>query len=75
MIIYTLALFIVSQTTQCIVFAVQCFDLQGKKDPSLFLSTTDKRFAITFPENHILNLENQYHKDATQVAHGIVETF
>ena len=36
-----------------------------KKDPSVLLLTKDKRVAKTVLENQILNLENQYHKDAT----------
>ena len=70
--IFTLALFIVSQAMQCIVLAVQCFDLQGNKDPSVLLPTKDKRITIIFQENHfylnqshLLNLGNQYHKGAT----------
>ena len=31
--IFTVALFIVCQTTQCIVLAVQCFYARGNKDP------------------------------------------
>ena len=64
LIIFTVALFIVCQTTQCIVLAVQGSYLRGNKDPSVLLSTEDKRVAISFLENQILNL-NQYHKDAT----------
>ena len=62
-------------TTQCILFAVQCFYLRGNKDPSALLSTRDKRVAITFQENQILNLGNHYHKYATQVALEILEKF
>ena len=72
LIIFTLALFIVSQTMQCIVLAVQYFDLQGNKDPSVLLPTKDKRITIIFQEkhfyqnqSHLLNLGNQYHKGAT----------
>ena len=72
LIIFTLALFIVSQSMQFIVLAVQCFDLQGNKDPSVLLPTKDKRITIIFQENHfyqsqchLLNLGNQYHKGAT----------
>ena len=74
-IIFTLALFIVRPTTQCILLAVQCFYLRGNKDPSALLSTRDKRVAITFQENQILNLGNHYHKYATQVALEILEKF
>ena len=35
LIIFTVALFIERQPTQCIVFAVQCFCLRGNKDPSV----------------------------------------
>ena len=35
LIIFTVALLIVRQPTQCIVFAVQCFCLRGNKDPSV----------------------------------------
>ena len=75
LIIFTLALFIVRPTTQCILLAVQCFYLRGNKDPSALLSTRDKRVAITFQENQILNLGNHYHKYATQVALEILEKF
>ena len=45
---------------------------RGKKDPSVFLPTRDKRITIIFRENHfyqnqnhLLNLGNQYLKGAT----------
>ena len=42
---------------------------------TILLSTRDKRVAITLHKIKILNLGNQYHKDATQVAPGIIEKF
>ena len=72
LIIFKLALFMVTQTMQSIVLAVQCFNLWGNKDPSVLLPTKDKRITIIFQENHfyqnqshLLNLGNQYHKGAT----------
>ena len=64
-----------TSNAQCILLAVQCFYLRGNKDPSALLSTRDKRVAITFQENQILNLGNHYHKYATQVALEILEKF
>ena len=61
--ISTLALFSVCQATQFI-----CGE-------TILLSTRDKRVAITLHKIKILNLGNQYHKDATQVAPGIIEKF
>ena len=49
--IFTTALFIVCQTTQCIVLAVPYFYLRRNEGPSVLLSTRDKRVAITFHEN------------------------
>ena len=46
-----------------------------KKGPSVFLSTKDKKVAITFQEHQRLNLGNQYHKKATKVAPRIIEKF
>ena len=65
LIILTVALFIVSQTMQCIALTVQCFYLRGNKDPSVLLPTRDKMIAVIFQKNHMLNLGNQYHKGAT----------
>ena len=62
-------------TTHCIVLTVQCFYLWRNKDPSVLSPTRNKRVAITFHENQRLNLGNQYHKDATEVAPGIIEKF
>ena len=45
---------------------VQCFYLRRSKAPSVLLSTKDKMIAITFHKNQILNIRNQYHKDATK---------
>ena len=64
LIIFTEALFIVYQTTQCIALAAPCFYLRGNKDPLVLLSTRDKKIIITFHENQILNIENHDHKDA-----------
>ena len=36
---------------------------------------TDKRIAIAFHENQRLNIGNQYQKDTTQLAPGIIENF
>ena len=66
--IFTLALLIVCQLTQCIVLIVQCFYLRRNKGLSVLLSAKDKRVAISFHENQRLNLGIQYHKDATKVA-------
>ena len=63
----------VCQMAQCIVLTVQCFHLWRKKGSSLFLSTRYKRIAITFHKDQRLNTATQYHKDATQVAPGIIE--
>ena len=63
--VFTVALFIVCHVTQCIVLPVQCFYLSGNKDSSVPSSTRDKMVAITFRESQILDLENQYHNDAT----------
>ena len=65
LIILTVALFIVSQTMQCIALTVQCFYLRGNKDPSVLLPTRDKMIAVIFQKNHMLNLGNQYHKGTT----------
>ena len=65
LIILTVALFIVSQTMQCIALTLQCFYLRGNKDPSVLLPTRDKKIAVIFQKNHMLNLRNQYHKGAT----------
>ena len=65
LIILTVALFIVSQTMQCIALTVQCFYLRGNKDPSVLLPIRDKMIAVIFKKNHMLNLGNQYHKGAT----------
>ena len=45
---------------------VQCFYLRRSKAPSVLLSTKDKIIAITFHKNQLLNIRNQYHKDATK---------
>ena len=64
--VFTVALFIVCHVTQCTMhLAVQCFYLSGNKDSSVPSSTRDKMVAITFHESQILDLENQYHNDAT----------
>ena len=60
LVILTVALFIVSQTMQCIALT-----LRGNKDPSVLLPTRDKKIAVIFQKNHMLNLRNQYHKGAT----------
>ena len=62
---FTVALFTACHMTQCIVLKVQYLYLQRSKGPSVLLSISDIRVAITFHENQILNIENQYHKDAT----------
>ena len=56
-----------------IALAVQYFYLRENKDPWVLLSVKDKMVVITFHENRILNLGNQYHNDATQVVPGIIE--
>ena len=71
--IHIVALFIVCQTTQCIVLTVQRFYLRENKDPSVPLGTRDKRVFI--PGKPDIISENQYHKDATYVAHGIIEKY
>ena len=64
--VFTVALFIVCHVTQCTIhLAVQCFYMSGNKDSSVPSSTRDKMVAITFHESQILDLENQYHNDAT----------
>ena len=73
--IFTIALFIVCQITQCIVLTVQCFYLRRNKGPSVLLSTRYKIVAITFHKNHRLNIGNQYHNDTTNLASGIIEKF
>ena len=49
------------------VFCIDCAMCLSakKKDPSVLLLTKDERVAKTVLENQILNLGNQYHKDAT----------
>ena len=63
--IFTVALFIVCHMTQCIVLKVHFFYLRRGKGHLVFLSTRDKRIAISFHENQRLNIGNQYQKDAT----------
>ena len=63
--IFTVALFIVCQMTQCIALKVQCFYLRRSKGPLFLLSIFSIQFAITFNENQRLNMGNQYQKDAT----------
>ena len=63
--VLTVALFIVNQATQCIECSVQCFYLQRKKGPLVLFSTRDKRVAIKFHENQIINIGSQYQEDAT----------
>ena len=62
--ICTAALFIVCQTMQCIVLAVQCFYLTGFY-PLVPSSSRNKKVATKLNENQKLNLENQYDKHAT----------
>ena len=50
--IFTVALFVVCQTTQCIVLTVQYFCFRGNKVPSVPLSIEDKRVVVKFQENH-----------------------
>ena len=48
---------------------------EEKKEPSFFLSTKDKKVAISLQEHQRLNLGNHYHKNATKVARRIIEKF
>ena len=64
LIIFTVAFFILPQTTQCIVLAVQCFYLTGFY-PLVPSSSRNKKVATKLNENQKLNLENQYDKHAT----------
>ena len=73
--IFTVALIIVCQMTQCIVLKVQSFYVRRSICPLILLSTRDKRIAITFQENQRLNIGNQYQKYATQCVPGIIEKF
>ena len=59
--IFTIALFTARMSDD----TINCFVLQGNKDPLVLLSSWDKKIAITFHENQIVNLRNQYHKEAT----------
>ena len=61
--------------TQCIVLTVQCSYLRRNKGPSVLFSTRYKRVVVTFPDNQRLNIGSEYHKNATQVALGIIEKF
>ena len=63
--IFTVALFIVCQMTQCIVLKVLCLYLRRSKGLLLLLSTREKKFAIIFHEIRKLNIGNQYQRDAT----------
>ena len=63
--IFTVALPIVCQMTQCIVLKVLCFYIQRSKGPLVLLLTRDKRIAIIFHETQSLDIGNQYKKDAT----------
>ena len=69
------ALFIVYQMTQCILLTLQCFYLRRKRSLPFFLSTKDKKVAISLQEHQRLNLGNHYHKNATKVARRIIEKF
>ena len=70
--IFTAALFTVCQMMQCIiVLKVQRFCLRRSKDTLVLLSY--KRIVITFHETQSLNIGNQYQKDATLLASGIIE--
>ena len=73
--IFKVALFTIWQMTQCIVLTVQCFYLRGNKGPFFLLLTRNKTVANAFHENERLNIGNQYHRDATKVASGIIEKF
>ena len=63
--IFTVALIIVCQMTQCIVLNVQSIYVRRSICPLILLSTRDKRIVITFQENQRLNIGNQYQKYAT----------
>ena len=58
------------------VYCIDCatFNLWKNKGPQLVLSKWDKKVTTTFHKNQRLNIANQYHKDATQVAPGIIQT-
>ena len=64
--IFTVALFIACQMTQCVALKMQCFRLQRNKGPSALLWTSYIRVSITFHKNQGLNIGNQYHKGATR---------
>ena len=65
-------MFIVCQTTQCIILIVKWFYLWRNKVPLVLLSAKVKKVAKKFHKN--LNLGNQFHKDAIKVAYQIDET-
>ena len=65
-------MFIVCQTTQCIILIVKWFYLWRNKVPLVLLSAKVKKVAKKFHKN--LNLGNQFHKDAIKVACQIDET-
>ena len=54
---------------------MQCFYFWRSKGHLVLLSTRDKRIAIAFHKNQRLNIGDQYQKDATQLAPGIIEKF
>ena len=67
-------MFIVCQTTQCIILIVQWFYLRRNKGPFVLLSARVKKVAIKFHKNQKLNVGNQFHKNAVKVAYQIDET-
>ena len=73
--IFTAILLRVCRMTQCIVLQVQYFFRRKSKGPLVLLPTRDKRIPITFHKNQRLNIGNQYQKDVTQLAPGIIEKF
>ena len=70
--IFTLALFIVCQMTQCILLKSQCFYLRRNKGPLVLLSTRNKRIAITLHENQRLILEINIKRGYMVSPHNII---
>ena len=73
--IFTVALLIVCQMTQCMVLTVKCFYLRRNKGPSVLWQAKFKRVAMISNKSQRLNIGSKHHKDATQVASGIIEKF